>query len=264
MITNSKTESIHMNLKLLSFSALFMFCISMPLFAQDNEAGAEAGDAEEPARELSAAEKDILLPGHMDNIDKPVRIRYDFKRSGSFEDGFEDRVIMDVQEIHDDGTVTIDLDFFSGPHEVTFIQKHNEENIMINSTIFIYLQGDVYEMTRLANRKPQLNFYFNKRIRYALVEDYEMETVEVPYNGSKVKATKYSITPYAEDPNRVDYDKFADKRYEFVMSDEIPGKLYQIHTVIPDNVNKGAPPLIEETLTFAGVEPLEQKAAKAD
>jgi len=252
-----------MNLKLLSLSALFMICISMPLFAQNNSGAGTEGD-EESMRELSPAEKDILMPGHMDNIDKPVRIRYDFKRTGTYEDGFEDRVIMDVKEIHDDGTVTIDLDFFTGPHEVTFIQKHNEENIMINSTIFIYLQGDVYEMTRLANRKPQLNFYFNKRIRYALVDDYEMETVEVPYNSGEVKATKYSITPYAEDPNRVDYDKFADKRYEFVMSDDIPGKLYQIHTVIPDNVNEGAPPLIEETLTFAGTEPPKQRSAKAD
>ncbi|MDZ7736054.1 MAG: hypothetical protein U5P41_08075 [Gammaproteobacteria bacterium] len=242
-----------------------MFCISMPVFAQDNETGAEAGNAEEPARELSAAEKDILLPGHMDNIDEPVRIRYDFRRSGSFEDGFEDRVIHGCAgDTLMTAPLPSDLDFFSGPHEVTFIQKHNEENVMINSTIFIYLQGDVYEMTRLANRKPQLNFYFNKRIRHALVDDYEMETVEVPYDGGQVKATKYTITPYAEDPNRVNYDKFADKRYEFVMSDEIPGKLYQIHTVIPDNVNKGAPPLIEETLTFAGTESPKQRSAKAD
>lgn len=253
-----------MNSKLLFLSLFLMVGISMPLFAQDDDADTGPESTDEPMRELSPAEKDILMPGHMSNIDKPVRIRYNFKKTGSYEEGFEDRVFMDVEEIHDDGTVTIDLDFFSGPHKVTFIQKHNEENVMINSTLFIYLQGDVYEMTRLANRKPQLNFYFNKKIRYALVEDYESETIEIPYGGGTVEATRYTITPYAEDPNRVDYDKFADKRYEFVMSDAIPGKLYQIHTVVPDNVKEDAPPLIEETLTFAGVEPLEQKSAKAD
>ncbi len=47
-----------------------------------------------------------------------------------------------------------------------------------------------------------------------------------------------------------------------IMSDKIPGKLYQIRTVIPNNVKENAPPLIEETLTFASVEPLEQKSAK--
>lgn len=260
-----------MNMKTLSLLALVALFASSPLAAQESNnsdnanSDANAGtDEEEFTRELSAAEKDILLPGHFDNVEKPVRIRYEFKRTGTYEDGFEDRVIMDVEEVHDDGTVNLDLDFFTGPHKVTFIQPHNEENVMINSALFIFLQGDVYEMTRLAERKPQLNFYFNKKIRYALVDSFEQESVKVPYNGSQVEATKYTITPYAEDPNRVDYDKFADKRYEFVMSDKIPGKLYQIHTVIPNNVEEGAPPLIEETLTFASVEPLEQKAAKAD
>ncbi len=250
--------------KTFSLLVAILFASSVPVFAQDSgENGNNDAEQEEP-RELSQAEKDILLPGHWDNIDEPVRIRYNFKKTGTYEDGFEDRVIMDVEELHEDGTVDINLDFFSGPHEVTFIQPHNENEVAINSTIFIYLQGDVYEMTRLTDRKPQLNFYFNKLIRYALVDQYEAESVKVPFKDKQVAATKYTITPYAEDPNRVDYDKFADKRYEFIMSDNIPGKLYEIHTVVPNNVEEGAPPLIEETLTFESVKPLERKSAKAD
>jgi len=259
-----------MNLKHMALLVLVSLAVSAPINAQDsnnksNNSSDESGSGdEESSRELSAAENDILMPGHFDNVEKPVRIRYEFKRSGTYEEGFEDRVIMDIKEIHDDGTVTLDLDFFSGPRKVKFVGPHNEKNVPVNSTIFIYLQGDVYEMTRLANRDPQLNFYFNKKIRNALVSDYDTEKVTVPYQGKQVEATKYTITPYAEDPNRVDYDKFADKRYEFVMSDVIPGKLYQIRTMIPNNVEEDAPPLIEEVLTFESVEPLERKSAAAD
>ncbi len=196
--------------------------MSAPAFAQEqggNGSAADNGNAKQekaPQRELSVAEKAILMPGHWDNVDQPVRIRYNFKKTGTYEDGFEDRVIMDVKELHKDGTADIDLDFFSGEHEVTFIQPHNEKDVPVNSTIFIYLQGDVFEMTRLTDRKPQVNFYFNKLIRTALVNEFETESVKVPYKGEQVAATKYTITPYAEDPNRVDYDKFADKKYDHV------------------------------------------------
>ena len=248
-------------------AALMLGLVSVPSLAQEqagdgnNASNDNAKQEQAPPRKLSAAEKAILVPGHWDNIDQPVRIRYNFNKTGTYEDGFEDRVIMDVKELHEDGTADIDLDFFSGQHEVTFIQPHNENDVPVNSTIFIYLQGDVYEMTRLTDRKPQHNFYFNKLIRRALVNQFETKSVKVSYKGDQVAATKYTVTPYAEDPNRVDYDKYADKKYEFTMSEQVPGKLYQIRTVIPDNTKDNAPPLIEETLTFASVEPLEQKAA---
>ncbi len=243
----------------LLFSTL-IFAVSQLAFAQDGDSDAADGQP----RQLTPAEKDLLMPGHMDNIDEPVRLRYEFEKTGTYEDGFEDKVTMDVEEFHDDGTVSVDLQFFTGPREATFVQPHNEENISLNTVLFIYLQGDVYEMTRLTERKPQLNAYFNKRIRWALADDYESEKVKVTFQGEEVEATRYSITPYADDPNRADYDKFADKRYEFIVSDAIPGKLYQIHTVIPNNVEEGAPPLIEETLTIASVEPLKEKTVSAD
>ncbi len=249
-----------MNKKItLLISALF-FCWSNIVYAQDNKQSSD----DEPPRQLTPAEKDLLMPGHMENIDKPVKIVYEFTKSGTYEKGFEDTVTMDVKEFHDDDTVTIDLEFFSGPREVTFIQPHNEEKISVNSVLLIYLQGDVYEMTRLTDRDPQLNAYFNKRIRWALADGYESENVQVEFEGKEFAATKYTITPYSDDPNRTDYDKFADKRYEFVVSDAIPGRLYQIHTVVPNNVEKNAPPLIEETLTFKSVESLNTQTAEAD
>lgn len=234
-------------------ATVFLFCSGQLAVAQDNN----HSDQDASPRQLTAAEKDILMPGHMRNINKPVKIVYEFNKSGSYEKGFEDTVVMKVKEFHDDDTVTIDLNFFSGPREVTFIQPHNKEHINVNSVLLIYLQGDVYEMTRLTERNPQLNVYFNKRIRWALADGYESEKVQVEFQGERVQATKYTITPYADDPNRADYDKFADKRYEFIISEAIPGKLYQIHTIVPNNLEKNAPPLIEETLTIASVKPLE-------
>ena len=60
--------------------------------------------------------------------------------------------------------------------------------------------------------------------------------------------------PYANDPRKKRYGKFADKRYEFILSDKIPGTFYQIRTVVNDNTNPDSEPLIEETLTLRQVE----------
>ena len=56
-----------------------------------------------------------------------------------------------------------------------------------------------------------------------------------------------------EDPHRRDFEIFADKYYEIIFSDEIPGKLYQITTIIPDKSNESAEPLVMETLRLVDV-----------
>lgn len=276
------------------FLAALCFSVANPVFAQSNnqsnnesnhqgndqsnepaengqssnqESGEETSQKQTdtaPPRQLTEAELAILMPGHMENIDEPMEIRYEFSKTGTYEQSFEDTVVMDVEKIHEDGAVTVDIHFFTGPHELPFVRPAHEEHIDVNTLIFLYLQADVYNMTYLTNRSIQKNFYFNRRILWALADNstFTSEKIKVPFEGHQVEATRYTIQPYAKDPHRVDYDKFADKRYEFVMSEEVPGELYQIRTVIPNNIEKEAPPLIEETLTLVSAEPLPQTTAK--
>ena len=71
----------------------------------------------------------------------------------------------------------------------------------------------------------------------------------------RVATTQIRIAPYRDDPARSRYEKFADKIYVFTLSDEIPGKVVEVHSeVLALPAASGAPGeiVIAETLRFAG------------
>ena len=73
------------------------------------------------------------------------------------------------------------------------------------------------------------------------------------FNGRNVAAERIRITPYIHDSRRSQFEQFEGKFYEFLLSDDVPGTLYQIHTLVPGPTDKDKP-LIEETLTLQKVE----------
>ena len=194
------------------------------------------------------AENLLWLHDHLHNIDRPVRLYYAFNRSGSFEEGFSDSVYLDIIKINKDGSKDAALEFFSGARKQA-ISPENVTNINGNPVMGVYLQGDVYEMNRLTEGHWR---YFQKRIKIALRESVKVDNIEFDFNGKHCKGEKIVFMPYLNDPHKADFEKYTGKRYEFILSDDVPGSLYQIHTVVPDGNDKDSkkPPLIEETLTL--------------
>lgn len=214
--------------------------------------GAELGRIGEPVAvdpdkfKFSEAETKLWMDNHLKNIDHPVRIYYEFTKTGSYEDGFNDSVYLDILKINKDGSKNAALQFFSADRQQP-AKPDNLTNILGNPVLGIYMQGDVYEMNRLTSGSWR---YFQRQIKLAFSKNATIEPVTFDFNGKEVKGEKISITPYLHDPHRQQFIKFADKRYEFILSHDIPGTLYQIKTVIPDNSAPGKEPLIMETLTF--------------
>ncbi|MGH8119369.1 MAG: hypothetical protein ACRESK_02010, partial [Gammaproteobacteria bacterium] len=198
--------------------------------------------------QYSEAENLLWREDHLRNIDRPMRLYYTFNRSGSHEEGFTDAVYLDVVKINDDGTRDAVLDFFTAARQQK-VSPENVTNIKGNPVMGVYMQGDVYEMNRLTEGHWR---YFQKRIKIALREVARVDDVEFDFNGKLCKGEKIVIAPYLDDPHRADFEKFANKRYEFILSDDVPGSLYQIHTIVPDAGSKdeNKQPLIEETLTL--------------
>lgn len=207
------------------------------------------GEVEEVPEDFqfSRAENVLWLESHLDNIEKPSRLYYAFNRSGSYEDGFSDSVFLDIIKINDDGSKNASLDFFTAARKQN-IGQENVTAIRGNPVIGVYMQGDVYEMNRLTEGSWR---YFQKRIKIALRESAQVENVEFDFNGKRCRGEKVVFMPYLDDPHRPDFEKFATKRYEIIMSDDVPGMLYQIHTIVPAaGQDAGKQPLLEETLTL--------------
>ena len=208
------------------------------------------GDVEMPSDDFafSAAEHKLWLSNHLENIKQPTQLRYEFIKRGRLEKGFSDVVYLNVLEINADGSKNADMQFFSGERKQNF-SPENVRNITGNPVLGIYMQGDVYEMARLTEGSWR---HFHKRIKIALHEVAEVQTITISFSEQELRAEKIVFTPYSQDPYRSRFRDLADKRYEITLSNKVPGTLYQIRTVVtaPQEGAATALPLVEEVLTL--------------
>jgi hypothetical protein len=249
-------------------STIFALIAAMtyPALAEESESAEENGVKQELTQEeldarigrmgeaetvpegfsFSDAENRLWLDDHLSNIDRPVRLYYEFVKSGSYEEGFTDAVYLDIIKINEDGSKNAVLDFFTAARKQV-VSPENVTNIRGNPVLAIFMQGDVYEMNRLTEGHWR---HFQKMIKIALRENATVEPVTFDFNGKEVNGEKISFSPYLNDPHRKDFEQFAQKTYEFILSDEIPGTLYQIKTVVKNPAGPDKGPLLEEVLTL--------------
>lgn len=199
------------------------------------------------------AEVKLWFTDHFSTVTSPVSIYYEFEKSGSYEEGFTDTVYLKVLELNEDGTKNARLDFFTGDRK-QMVTNDNVTNIKGNPVIGVFMQGDVYEMNRITDGHWR---HFQKQIKIALRETATVEPVIFQFNGKEYQGEKIYFAPYLEDSHRRDYKRFAEKYYEFIFSDDIPGGIFQIKTMIPDTANANAEPLILETLKLTDIKKIE-------
>ncbi|MEM7467579.1 MAG: hypothetical protein AAF387_11955 [Pseudomonadota bacterium] len=202
--------------------------------------------------DFSEAETLIWMTNQLDEITAPVTLHYNFSKTGSFESGFEDVVEFIIDKVHDDGMKSASLKFFTGERN---FKVPPVERTDVNPVLKIYLQGDVYEMNRLTDPDGSSRErwrYFQRRIKFALSDAADIEDVEIQFDGKSYAARRVTFRPYVNDPKRNLFEKFAGKEYEIVVSDDLPGYLYKIRTVIPGQ--EGGEPLIVEELILSRME----------
>ena len=73
------------------------------------------GDIEEIPEDFTFSDMEVRLwkTPHLNNIDEPARLYYEFSKFGSYEEGFEDSVFLDILQINEDGTKNANLEFFN-------------------------------------------------------------------------------------------------------------------------------------------------------
>jgi hypothetical protein len=147
-------------------------------------------------------------------------------------DTFTDSVTVDVQQHHDDGTVTVETHFLSGARE---IHVPRFEQASGNPAILGFLERDIAEMRRVTGGSSG---YFRKQIRMALAHPkLRVNDIDITYNNKAVRAQQIVIQPYLNDPMKDEIGKYVKKRYVFVLSDSVPGSVYRVYTELPDDVS---------------------------
>ena len=181
---------------------------------------------------------------HLANLKTPTKIKYIFKRTGSLEPGFNDRVVMIIPEKDDKGVHNIKFDFFSSYNKEDIKSASYKKN---NPIFHAFWEHDIQLMTRLTEGSW---IYFRKRITWAMSDPYKFKVTpaKCDLNEKKVNGQTIELKPYEEDYDSKKFKKYAKKKYYITVCEEVPGMIYQMSTVVPSE--SGSDPLMEETLTF--------------
>jgi hypothetical protein len=209
---------------------------------------AAATDNAPPSAQSLLFDANYLAP-----LGAPSRIVYDYSSKTAdpalFGKSFDDEVAMRLTPSADgSGEKEVTLDMFTGSRQHTVGPL---TRVSGNPIIMMFLERDVSEMNMHVGGQP---VYFRNVIRLAFREKAKLEPATITWEGKPVPATKITIQPFLGDPNGERMQLFKSKTYEFLVSDAVPGGIYQMHSTIGDARPDAPPtPAIEIKMTLKGI-----------
>lgn len=233
--------------------ATLLLALALPsVVLAEGEAPAADAPAEDAAHQFSEAETRMWMTDQLRTVAGPSTLHYEFERSGSFdpEANLRDKVRLDVLKLNQDGSRDVKLQFFQQ-------NRFPVETLTINPVLRTFLEGDVNEMAVLTDPTGKAVTrwrVFMRSIKLALAETALVKPVDFEFAGQTWRGHEISFVPYANDPHRGQFEKFAGKRYRVVVSEELPGYIYRIETEVPPEKG-GTEPLLREVLQLTKVQP---------
>ena len=191
---------------------------------------------------ISPAERRLFVDDHLSSLHAPTTLRYAFVKTGTLEPGRRDELSI-VLRPGGDGRCCVASGGFAGEQEAPLPQI---EDAKANPVVLHFLERDVREMRRLTGGQPT---YFRKRLRLSLADAATLQDTTVRYRGQTLPAVEVRVTPYADDPMRTRYERFAAKQYVFVLAAGVPGGVVELRSSVPGPTTDGTP-LLQETLTL--------------
>jgi hypothetical protein len=201
------------------------------------------------AQDFSPAEKLLFMADQLGALRLPTTLKYGFRKTGSMEEAFDDKVAVAVSAGADGKCCTGRAEFLTGARK---LPMPDIEGATGNPVLMFFLEREVREMQRLTKGSQS---HFRKRIRMAIYGGATLREVALSYRGKEVKGTEVLITPYLEDPNRPKYEKLAAKEYRFWLSDAVPGGVFGMRGRIAGATADAAPLLLEEVLIEGATAP---------
>lgn len=203
---------------------------------------------------ITEAEKLLFMTDHLKAVSPPATLRYSFSKTGTLEKSFRDTVEITVASGGSTGRQVGIRCLSAAGERLDLVAVESAEGF---PALLCFLERDIRQMQRLTGAKNMR--YFHKRIMVALAANPEVKPVTVNHNGRPIQAKEIRISPYLDDPNKAKFEKYTGKYYVFTLSEEVPGGLYRVESVIPGAGKE--PPLIEEVMAYTGAS-TEASAAK--
>jgi len=194
---------------------------------------------------ISPAENRLFLDNHLGNLPAKTVLRYAYSKTGSLETPQDGSVKLTLSPSAEAAAHKASVEFSNGGEKVGLPVI---DAATANPVILFFLERDVHEMQRRTGGQAS---YFRKRVRMALANAAEIQAATFEFAGKPVTGQRITVHPYRDDPLHGRFEKLTGKSYIFLLSDDIPGTLYQMRTVVEaPGATDGSAPLLAETLTL--------------
>ncbi|WP_277184207.1 hypothetical protein [Caballeronia sp. BR00000012568055] len=198
--------------------------------------------ADAPATEIAPAERLLFMQPHMNGVEPQTELDYAVDYSGP------------PEKVKD--TLRVLVNSPGNSKNDARVSDHTGQvdipgGLPCNPVIIYFLEHDITEMQQLTGGQRR---YFQQRVRMALAANPAITPVSGDSLGlgKNVKAQQVVIQPYLNDPNAERFAQYTNKRYTFVIADDVPGHVLMIRTEVPGNNNDFAHPLQKETIAYQG------------
>lgn len=185
----------------------------------------------------------MFLDDHLAGITADASLNYQFTHRETALPDIQDTVTVSVRADPARGRI-VNAEFL---HEERKLSLPEVDHAEANPVVLYFLEHDVRAMRK---RLGGMENYFRKRIRLALANDARIEPVSFEYGGVARKGSRVEVTPYLGDPNTDRFKGMDGKRYQFTLSTEVPGGVYEIRTSVQGDAARQIPQ-VEEILRLA-------------
>jgi hypothetical protein len=200
-------------------------------------------------QEVSPAEILLFETDHLAQIKAPATLVYEFRKLSNVESAFTDSVQLDVSRKA--GQLHAALNFLTGERRHVLPEMDDAHG---NPVLLGFLEHDITEMKRLTGGSVT---YFRKRIRMALANSAQVTPQRITYQGKALDGKAVRIQPYLDDPLHARFEHYVRKTYTFILSDGVPGGIYQVSTSLTNTKENRSPPgtVVARTAAAGGTAP---------
>ena len=195
-------------------------------------------------KEMSTANVALFINEHLGSIDEPSRLYYKFEKKSTREDNFVGNVVLNIVKVDDDDTKHITFRYLKGRNKVRFPPQIGAKG---NPIFMLFFERDCRDMQRLTGGNA---LFFRSRIRHTIAAT-QIEETEIEFNNQKLPGYQISFQPFTKTKLKNRVSRYKTKKFNVIMSDKIPGKIFKIETFIKDLENPDD--MVKEILEFQGM-----------
>ena len=186
-----------------------------------------APDAPAAGNTPSQAEQLVFLQDHLANTRRPRALRYAYVEESEGAARVTDRAVLTLSAGAGGRCCDVHGDYLSGPLTVNLPDIPAAQ---ANPVLLYFLEGEVRRLQRTTQGQAA---HFRRRIRLALADGASVSEGTIRWGEQTVPARTVRVRPFLDDPFRNRFADQAGTEYAFVLSEAVPGGVYQMRATLP-------------------------------